>query len=52
VPLDEVKGLMLLPGGPKRLWIIAAADHRFSDNQPELWRRMLEAIEWIRSCPH
>jgi fermentation-respiration switch protein FrsA (DUF1100 family) len=51
VPLDEVKRLMLVPGGPKRLWIIDAADHRFSDNQAELFRSMLDAIEWIRSCP-
>ncbi len=32
---------------PHRLWTIAAADHRFSDNQPELQRRLLEAIAWI-----
>jgi dienelactone hydrolase len=32
---------------PHRLWTIPAADHRFSDNQPELQRRLTEAIEWI-----
>jgi fermentation-respiration switch protein FrsA (DUF1100 family) len=32
---------------PHRLWTITAADHRFSDNQPELQRRLKEAIEWI-----
>ena len=32
---------------PRRLFTIEAADHRFSDNQPELQRRLLEAIAWI-----
>jgi hypothetical protein len=32
---------------PHRLWTIAAADHRFSDSQPELQRRLMGAIEWI-----
>jgi dienelactone hydrolase len=32
---------------PRRLWSIEAADHRFSDNQPELQRRLKEAIAWI-----
>lgn len=32
---------------PRRLWTIEAANHRFSDNQPELHRRLLEAIAWI-----
>ena len=32
---------------PHRLWTIAAADHRFSDNQAELQSRLREAIEWI-----
>jgi hypothetical protein len=34
---------------PKRLWVIEAADHRFSDNRPELQRRLKEAIAWIES---
>jgi hypothetical protein len=38
---------------PKRLWIIDAADHRFSDNMTELERRLLEAIAWVTSkSPH
>jgi hypothetical protein len=48
-PLGEIQGLMALPGGPKRLWVVDSADHAFSDSQPELQRRMLEAIEWIRA---
>jgi fermentation-respiration switch protein FrsA (DUF1100 family) len=32
---------------PKKLWIVKAADHRFSDNLAEFDRRLLEAIAWI-----
>lgn len=48
VPLDEIRGLMALPGGPKRLWIIAARNHRFSDDGGEFEKRFDEAREWIR----
>ncbi len=34
---------------PKRLWLIEAADHRFSDNRDELWLRLKQAIAWIGS---
>lgn len=47
VPVDEVRRLMALPGGPKRLVILDAADHRFSDKQPELQKAVLEAIDWM-----
>jgi alpha-beta hydrolase superfamily lysophospholipase len=50
VPLDEVKALVALPGGPRKLWVIEAADHRFSDNLAELHRRLLEAIEWTAAA--
>ena len=33
---------------PKRLWVIQASDHRFSDNLGEFDRRLLEAIGWVR----
>jgi fermentation-respiration switch protein FrsA (DUF1100 family) len=32
---------------PKKLWIVSAADHRFSDNLAEFDRRLLEAVAWI-----
>ena len=32
---------------PKKLWIVNASDHRFSDNAAEFDRRLLEAIEWV-----
>ena len=34
---------------PKRLWIVPASDHRFSDNLAEFDRRLLEAIAWVRA---
>ena len=34
-------------GQPKRLWIVNAANHRFSDNLAEFDRTLLEAITWI-----
>jgi pimeloyl-ACP methyl ester carboxylesterase len=49
VPLEEVKRLMALPGGPKKLVILEAADHRFSDKQPELQKAVLEALDWMKS---
>ena len=33
---------------PKRLWIVNASDHRFSDNTQEFDARLLEALDWIR----
>jgi len=48
VPLAEVQRVMDGAKEPKRLWIIKAADHRFSDNLPELDRRLLDAIAWVR----
>jgi alpha-beta hydrolase superfamily lysophospholipase len=47
VALSEVRKVFEAAGEPKRLWIIKAADHRFSDNLPEFDHRLLEAIAWI-----
>ena len=49
VPLPEIRGILAQARDPKQLWIIEASDHRFSDNQPELQRRLKEAIAWIES---
>ena len=46
---SEVQRVMARAGSPSRLWMIEARDHRFSGATPELRRRLLEAIEWIRS---
>jgi len=47
VPLDEVRRIMQAAAEPKRLWVIEASNHRFSDNLPELDRRLLEAMAWV-----
>jgi Bacterial virulence protein (VirJ) len=47
VPIAEVQHVLDLAKDPKRLWIIKAADHRFSDNLTEFDRCLLEAISWI-----
>ncbi|MEO8679418.1 MAG: alpha/beta hydrolase [Vicinamibacterales bacterium] len=44
----EVDRIVAAAGLPKRLWMIDAADHRFSDKQAELAGRLAEAIEWVR----
>lgn len=47
VPLSEVQRVFDAAGQPKRLWIVNASDHRFSDNLPEFDRRLVEAIAWV-----
>jgi pimeloyl-ACP methyl ester carboxylesterase len=49
VPLPEIQRVIAAAKEPKRLWIIDAADHRFSDRMAELERRLLEAIAWVMS---
>jgi fermentation-respiration switch protein FrsA (DUF1100 family) len=50
VPLAEVQKLIAAAKEPKRLWIVQASDHRFSDNLAEFDKRLLEAIAWIRTA--
>ena len=47
VPLSEVQKALAAAKEPKKLWIVKASDHRFSDNLAEFDRRLLEAIAWI-----
>jgi len=47
VPLAEVQKVFDAAGEPKKLWIVTASNHRFSDNLPEFNRRLLEAMAWI-----
>ena len=49
-PLTEVQDVLAHAGEPKRLWIVKAADHRFSDNLAEFDRTLLEAIAWITNA--
>jgi fermentation-respiration switch protein FrsA (DUF1100 family) len=47
VPLDEVGRVMAAAGDPKRLWVVNAANHRFSDNLGACDAALFEAIAWI-----
>lgn len=49
VPLSEVRGVLDAAKAPKRLWLVRASNHRFSDNLPEFEQRLLEAIAWVRA---
>jgi fermentation-respiration switch protein FrsA (DUF1100 family) len=49
VTVPAIQSILAQAREPKRLWVIEAANHRFSNNQPELQRRLREAIAWIES---
>lgn len=49
VPAAELRQLLDRAREPKRLWLVEAGDHRFSNNLAEFDRRLLEAIDWIRA---
>ena len=48
VPLADARRIFDRASAPKRLWVIDAADHRFSNNLPAFDARLMEAIEWTR----
>lgn len=53
VPIAEVQEIVRNAREPKRLWIVNASNHRFSDNLSEFDRRLVEAVEWLRqNTPH
>jgi pimeloyl-ACP methyl ester carboxylesterase len=47
VPIAEAQRVLERANEPKRLWIVQAANHRFSDNLEEFDQCLLEAISWI-----
>ena len=47
VPLAEVQRVLSAAREPRRLWIVSASDHRFSDNLAELDQRLEEALAWV-----
>ena len=49
VPLAEIERVLQHAAKPKRLWVVKASDHRFSDNLSEFDERVLEAIAWIQA---
>ena len=48
VPVADVERVLKGAKEPKRLWIVNAANHRFSDNLNEFDQRLLDAIAWTR----
>jgi len=52
VPLDEARRLLALPGGPRRLFVVEAADHRFSDRPAELRQALAQAVAWLEDPRH
>jgi Bacterial virulence protein (VirJ) len=49
LPLEQAKAMFGRAGEPKRMWVIEAANHRFSNNRVEFDRALLEALEWIKN---
>jgi dienelactone hydrolase len=50
LPLEQAKAIFARAGEPKKMWVIEAANHRFSNNRVELNRVLLEALEWIKNA--
>jgi alpha-beta hydrolase superfamily lysophospholipase len=48
VPVAEIERVFQNAGEPKKLWIVKASNHRFSDNLAEFEKRLIEAMEWVR----
>lgn len=48
VPVTEIQNILSRARDPKRLWIVQASNHRFSDNVQEFDRRLLEAVAWVK----
>jgi hypothetical protein len=49
LPLEKAKAMFSLAGEPKKMWVIEASNHRFSEHRPELDHRILEAFDWIKN---
>jgi virulence protein VirJ len=48
VPLAEVEKVLSAANEPKRLWVVDASNHRFSDNVDEFDKTLLDAIAWVK----
>jgi fermentation-respiration switch protein FrsA (DUF1100 family) len=51
VPVADIQRVMERAREPKKLWILEAADHRFSDRLAEFDECLLNAITWITRQP-
>lgn len=47
VPVADVEKVLKAAREPRKLWIVSASNHRFSDNLREFDQRLLEAIRWV-----
>jgi len=48
VPIDELNRVFAAAKEPRKLWIVKASNHRFSDNLKEFDQRLVEALEWVK----
>jgi pimeloyl-ACP methyl ester carboxylesterase len=49
VSLPEVDRIIDAAQEPKRLWVVTASDHRFSDNIEGFDRALLDALDWVKA---
>jgi fermentation-respiration switch protein FrsA (DUF1100 family) len=49
VPVADVERVLKAANEPRRLWIVNASNHRFSDNLDDFDRQLLEAIAWVKA---
>ena len=49
VPIAEIERVLDRARPPKRLWVVRASDHRFSDNLAEFDKDLLDSVTWIRA---
>jgi alpha-beta hydrolase superfamily lysophospholipase len=49
VPVTEVEKTLQHASEPKKLWIVGASNHRFSDNLQEFDARLFDAIQWVKN---
>jgi pimeloyl-ACP methyl ester carboxylesterase len=47
-PVSVIQRIVDSAREPKRLWIVNASDHRFSNNLREFDARVLEALDWVK----
>jgi len=47
VPIDEVNRVFAAAKEPKKLWIVKASNHAFSDNLGEFDQRLMEGLGWV-----
>jgi alpha-beta hydrolase superfamily lysophospholipase len=50
VPLEEAKRIFERARAPKRMWVIEAANHRFSGKVEEFSQRLIEALQWVEAA--